>query len=115
MSKNLPDIEVLPAAFRNMGGSDESPATMEDLVFAPYVDVHANSDEARVLESDIKVINNHLIANDFALQKSSSTAAICALATSACKLLEVRRKVKGMTYGSPVGVQGKVWETAEDD
>lgn len=111
MTKYLPDIEVLPA------DDDEAspPSEVKDLVLAPYVDVHHNSAPERVLESDMKVLNNHLIANDFALQNASSTAAIVALAGSACKLIEVRRKVKGLQYGAPSGPQGKVWEDPDDD
>lgn len=89
MEDREPKVEVLPAA-----GIDG-----ENNLMYSFKAISADDDDETTTDSDLGILNNHLAMNQHALKNARSVMSICALANTACKLIETRRKVKKLAYG----------------
>lgn len=78
------------------------PATVEIKLDALYevTPVSVECDDDTTTSADLAMINNHLMMNDLMLRNTRSIVSMCALAASACKLIELRRKVKKLQLGA---------------
>lgn len=88
------------------------PAEAEKLQSLLYqtVAVSLEDDDDATTKSDLAHINNHLAMNDAALKNVRSVVTMCALANTACKLIETRRKVKKLPFGTNANPTGRTWE-----
>lgn len=99
MTEKTIQPEVLPAEAEKIKSLlyETLPVTLED-------------DDDATTKSDLAHINNHLAMNDAALKNVRSVMTMCALANSACKLIETRRKVKKLPFGTNTAPTGRTWE-----
>lgn len=90
MSDNKnPKVEVLPA---------NVDIKLDALYEVAPVSLECDDDETT--SADLAMLNNHLMMNDLMLRNTRSIVSMCALAASACKLIELRRKVKKLQLGA---------------
>lgn len=77
------------------------PTLAEELNYElqPFKPVDEAADDEATTEADLSILNNHLAMCDGALPKVRTIAGLCALSATACKLIELRRKVKKLPLG----------------
>jgi hypothetical protein len=68
----------------------------------PYIEINSESNDALTTEADLNIINNYLEVTSSAIgsTKGMSIGAMSLLAKTAVTLIEARRKVKKLPYGT---------------
>jgi hypothetical protein len=80
----------------------------------PFQAVQEDSSDKETTISDLAILNNHLALCTAALPHVHSIQTLCSLSSTVTKLIEVRRGVKKLEYGSPkTAIKGRVFEVIE--
>ncbi len=86
--------------------------TTKQLALRPFVAITESDTDKLTTESDLNILNNHLELCNAALPSVHSIVGLCMLSTTVTKLIETRRKVKKLAYGSS-SASSKVYEVLE--
>lgn len=97
------EAENLPTLYSN------SQVTLQ-----PFQAIDEQSTDQQTTISDLAILNNHLAVCEAVIPRANTIAALCMLSATVCKLIETRRKVKKLAFGSNNNSSsGRVFEVVE--
>ncbi len=78
------------------------PALADEITYnlKEFIPINEEDSDKDTTESDLNFLNNHLAICDGLLPHIKTLDGLCSLSNTVCKLIEVRRKVKKLEFGS---------------
>lgn len=104
----------MPKDDNSLPALSESKAPTLEVELKEFIPVEETDSDTQTTKSDLAQLNNHLAMCNASLPYVRSIDSLCRLSDTVCKLIEVRRKVKKLDYGSNnKGSSGRAFEVID--